>query len=64
MKAKELREKSSEELEALVGELGRTLWKSRFDNHTNQLDNTAKIPGLRRDVARAKTILSERKRKA
>ena len=60
MKPSEIREKSQEELVALEDELRRKLWKARFDNHTNQLDNTAEIPGLRRDLARVKTILTER----
>ena len=60
MKAKEIREKSQEELVALEAELSRQLWQARFDNHTNQLDDTATIPKLRRDLARVKTILTER----
>ena len=39
----------------------RELWKTRMDNHTNQLDDTAKIRRLRRDIARVKTLLVERK---
>ena len=61
-KSKKLRERTSEDLAQLVKELERDLWKSRFDNHTNQLDDTAKVSRLRRDVARVKTILSERSR--
>jgi len=63
-KSKELRERTSEDLAQLVKELERDLWKSRFDNHTNQLDDTAKVSRLRKDVARVKTILSERTRSA
>jgi len=63
-KAKELRERTSEDLTQFVGELERDLWKARFDNHTNQLDDTAKVHRLRRDVARVKTILAERTRVA
>ena len=60
MKPSEIREKSQEELVALEAELSRQLWQARFDNHTNQLDDTATIPKLRRDLARVKTILTER----
>ena len=60
MKTAEVREKTTEELEALEGELRRKLWKARFDNYANQLDNTASIPAIRRDIARVKTILTER----
>ena len=34
------------------------LFKARFKNHTNQLDDTAKLRGLRRDIARIKTVLT------
>ncbi len=61
-KTTELRERTSEDLAQLVKELERDLWKCRFDNHTNQLDDTAKVSRLRRDVARIKTILGERTR--
>ncbi len=61
MKAKELRERSDEELRELEGQLRRKLWKARFDNHTNLLDDTSEIRKLRRDVARVMTILTERR---
>lgn len=60
MKIAEVREKTNEELASLEDELRRQLWKARFDNHANQLDNTATIPALRRDIAKVKTILTER----
>ena len=60
MKIAEVREKTVEELASLEGDLRRQLWKARFDNHANQLDNTATIPALRRDIAKVKTILTER----
>lgn len=61
MKAAEVREKTTEELETLESELTRELWKSRFENHTNQLDDTDKLRRLRRDIARVKTIVAQRK---
>ena len=64
MKPAEVRERSDEDLAHLRAELRRELWKSRFDNHTNQLDDTGKIRRLRRDIARVNTILTERQRKA
>ncbi len=60
MKAAEVRERSTEDLKALVDDLRRQIWKSRFDNHTNALDDTSKIKRLRRDLARVKTILTQR----
>lgn len=60
MKPSEIRERATEDLRELEKDLVRQLWKSRFDNHTNQLDDTAKVRRLRRDVARVKTVLSHR----
>ena len=60
MKANDIRERTTEELRELVKELSKKLWKARFDNHTNQLDDTSEIPKIRRDIARVKTILVER----
>jgi len=61
VKTTEIREKSTDEIEGLEQDLARQLWKARFENHSNQLDNTSNIPKLRRDVARVKTILTERR---
>lgn len=60
MKPAEIRERTTEDLRELEKDLTRQLWKSRFDNHTNQLDDTAKVRRLRRDVARVKTLLVQR----
>ncbi|MDD9946685.1 MAG: 50S ribosomal protein L29 [Myxococcales bacterium] len=60
MKTQELREKTDSELEELERDARRELWKARFDNYTNQLDNTAKIRRLRRQVARVRTLMTER----
>lgn len=60
MKGKELQEKSVSELQEMEQELTRELWKTRFKNYTSQLDDTAKIRKLRRDVARVKTVLTQR----
>ncbi|MCB9593883.1 MAG: 50S ribosomal protein L29 [Sandaracinaceae bacterium] len=62
MKIAELREQTTEELTEQERNLTRELWKTRMDNHTNQLDDTAKIRRLRRDIARVKTLLGERSR--
>jgi large subunit ribosomal protein L29 len=58
--AAELRDKSPDELNTLVGELRVELFKARIKNHTNQLDSTAKLRGLRRDIARINTVLRQR----
>src|SRR6185436_1858935 len=43
MKAKDLRDKAQGELQSMEKELTRELWKTRFSNFTNQLDDTAKL---------------------
>jgi large subunit ribosomal protein L29 len=60
MKTTEIRERSVSDLTQLEGELARDLWKARFTNFTNQLDDTAKIRRLRREIARIKTIRTEK----
>ena len=62
MKAAEIRELNDEELQNLEGDLKRKLWKARFDNHTNALDDTSEIRKIRTDIARVKTIITERSR--
>jgi len=61
VKTEEIRERTTEELVALQKDLDRELWQARFDNHTNQLDDTSKIVKLRRRIARVKTIITERR---
>ena len=60
MKTSEIREQTDEELRNTQTDLARELWQARFDNHTNQLDDTSTIPKLRRRIATVKTILTER----
>ena len=64
MKPSELREKSHDELVELEASMTRDLWKARFSNHSNQLDDTDKIRRLRRDIARVKTVMTARTAKA
>ncbi|MGE0785612.1 MAG: 50S ribosomal protein L29 [Sandaracinaceae bacterium] len=60
MKASELREMTVDELKEQERNLSRELWKTKMDNYTNQLDDTAKIRRTRRDLARVKTLLTQR----
>lgn len=62
MKIADLRERSNADLEQLQTELARELWKARFNNYTNQLDDTAKIARTRKTIAQIKTLLTERAR--
>ena len=64
MKPEDIRANTVEELAVLEGDLRRQLWKARFDNHTNQLDDTSSVQKLRRDLARVTTILTERRTEA
>ena len=64
MKAKDLRDRSPSELQEMEQDLTRNLWKARFSNFTNQLDDTAKMRRLRRDLARVKTVITEKARQA
>jgi large subunit ribosomal protein L29 len=63
VKATEIRERSVDELKSLEGDLRRELFKARIQNHTNQLDSTAKLRGLKRDIARIATVLRQRELK-
>ena len=56
----ELRELDDEELENRLAEYRRELLNLRFQLATGQLDNNARIPQVRRDVARVLTVLRER----
>jgi len=60
MKAKELREKSLDELHTLNLERRRELFDLRFKHYTGQLVNTAALRTTRRDVARIETLIRER----
>lgn len=62
MKAKDLRERSTEELRELEKTLSNELFHYRFKNFTNRLDDTSLIRKTRRDLARVKTILGQRER--
>ena len=63
MKPSEVREKSIVELNSELAELKEELFKLRFAHATNQLDNPMKLKGVRRDIARVKTVLRERELK-
>ena len=61
MKATELRGLSLEELVAKCDELRRELFNVRVKKATGQLENTARLRSLRRDVARTETVLCEKR---
>ena len=61
MKAKDLRERSTEDLAALKTSLEKDLFSHRMKNATDQLGDTSLLGKARRDIARAELILHERR---
>ena len=61
MKAKELRDLKSEELIVKLNAFKSAVFSLRFQLATGQLENTARIKMVKKDIARVKTILAERK---
>ncbi len=62
MKASQFREMSAEDLEAEAVSLSEQLFKLRFQLATGQLENVMKFRGVRKDLARVKTVLAEKRR--
>ncbi len=60
MKAAELREMTTEELRKKEQELRKELFNLRFQHATHQLENTARIKLVRRDIARVNTVIREK----
>ncbi|MGM0470790.1 MAG: 50S ribosomal protein L29 [Bacillota bacterium] len=60
MKANELRDLTSEELEHKLDDLKDELFNLRFQKATAQLDNPSRIKQVKKSIARVKTILHER----
>ena len=60
MKAKDLRPLSGGELVEKERGLNEELFNLRFQHATGQLENVMRIPQVKRDIARLKTILKEK----
>ncbi|MFD2172338.1 50S ribosomal protein L29 [Tumebacillus lipolyticus] len=60
MKVKDIRNLSTVEIETKISDLKDELFNLRFQLATGQLDNPMRIREVRKDIARAKTILRER----
>ena len=58
--AKELRDKTPDQLRDELANLKKAAFNLRFQQATNQLENTAQMRQVRRDAARVKTILNEK----
>ena len=59
----DIRTMAIDELNAKVSEAEKDLFTMKFNLSTGQLDNTSKIENTRRQIARMKTVLTERKSK-
>ena len=57
---KDLRGKSVEELNEELVAAKKELFNLRFQNATNQLDNTSRIKEVRKNIARIQTIITEK----
>ncbi len=64
MNAADLRKLTLDELEARVVELRDTAFNMRIKHATGQLENAASLRTMRRDLARALTVLTQRRREA
>ena len=62
MKAADIRARSVDELTEEVETLSKEIFNLRFQRASGQLENTARVRQVRRDIARIKTILGERRR--
>ena len=61
MKIDEVRAKSDDELRDQIRNLKKEAFNLRFQKATGQLENTARQRQVRRDIARAETVLGERR---
>ncbi|MFA5538253.1 MAG: 50S ribosomal protein L29 [Gemmobacter sp.] len=59
MNAQELKTKTPDQLRDQLIALKKEAFNLRFQQATNQLENTSRIRAVRRDVARVKTVLNQ-----
>jgi large subunit ribosomal protein L29 len=62
MKAADARAKTDDELTGELDVLGKEIFNLRFQRANGQLENTARVRQVRRDIARIKTVLGSRGR--
>jgi len=60
MRAKEIRDRSDDELRKAMSDLEEQLFKLRFQKSTGQIENPQKIREVRKDIARVQTVINER----
>jgi large subunit ribosomal protein L29 len=61
MKAQDVRAMTPDQLDEQVGKLKKEQFNLRFQRATGQLENTSRVREVRRDVARIKTVQSQRR---
>jgi large subunit ribosomal protein L29 len=64
MNAKDVKAKTTDELNAELTQLGKEVFNLRFQKASGQLENTSRVREVRRTIARIKTVLGERQRAA
>ena len=64
MKAADARSMTTDQIEDEVLKLKKEQFNLRFQRATGQLENTARVRVVRREIARIETILTEQRRKA
>ena len=64
MKVADARAKTDDELTGELDVLGKEIFNLRFQRANGQLENTARVRQVRRDIARIKTVMGERHRRA
>ncbi len=62
VKSTDLRSRTEEEIDGFIREKSEELFKLKFQHFTGQLENVTKMRHTRREIARAKTILSEKRK--
>ena len=60
----DLKKKSDAELAQALVDAKKELFNLRFQNATNQLDNTARIKDVRRNIARIQTVITQKSKAA
>ncbi len=60
----DLQKKSDAELAKELVDAKKELFNLRFQNATNQLDNTARIKDVRRNIARIQTVITQKSKAA
>ena len=60
MNAHELRDKTPDQLREELSNLKKEAFNLRFQQATGQLENTARMRSVKRDVARVKTVLTQK----